>query len=173
MRTKLTLAALLAASPAQAAETDFRSLSDSERTLLAQEIRQVLLDNPALVLPAFDTPAPVPPAAIGYQDDIDADRALLDTLSGDIFATPIAGPQDAPRLAILTAPGCSACDAMQATLTDWAAQGRLRLFTLPLGSLPARQLGLDTAPSYIFERMIVRGDVPAVVLEKYLRKQGG
>ena len=34
----------------------------------------------------------------------------------------------------------------------------------------ARALGLDTAPSYVFETMIVRGDVPEIALRKYLRR---
>lgn len=172
MRIKPLLAALLVATTAQAAETDFRSLTPTERALIGREIRQVLLADPALTLPAFqpDSPA-VPPAALGYRDEIDADRALLVELAPQLFAQPVAGPENAPRLTIITAPDCLDCVAKLDMLTDWATAGRIHLYQLPLNTPAAQKLGLDTAPSYVFETMIVRGDVPAVVLEKYLAKQ--
>lgn len=175
MPNKLAVAALLVAAPLCArADSDIRALTGAERSALGAEIRQLLLDDPALILPAFAAAPPVlPPQALGYQDEIDADLRMLRDLAVQIWATPLAGSASAPRLALVTRPDCPACDAMQATLTDWAVQGRLHLFTLPLDSDAARRMGLDVAPSYVLDTMIVRGDVPAIVLEKYLQKQGG
>ncbi len=136
-----------------------------ERSALGREIRQVLRDDPTLALPAF---APQPTA---YRDEIDADHRMLEQLADQIFAVPLAGDGDAPRLSLVTAPGCPECEAQKELLTGWAANGRLRLYELPLNSPTARALGLDIAPSFVFDTLIVRGDVPAVVLEKYLARQ--
>ncbi|WP_319823603.1 hypothetical protein [Thalassovita sp.] len=168
MKTRaLALAALLAACPLWAAETDFRGLSMPERSALGHEIRDTLMADPELVLPAFSPPTP------GYKDAIDADLQMLTDLADQIFAAPIAGDGDAPRLALVTTPDCAPCADFRALLTGWASQGRLRLYDLPLSSATATALGLDTAPSFVFETLIVRGDVPPVVLEKYLSKQSG
>lgn len=161
------MAAALATCPLWAAETDFRGLSMPERSALGHEIRQTLIAQPDLVLPAFAPTAP------GYKDAIDADLKMLADLADRIFAAPIAGDGDAPRLALVTTPDCAACVDFRALLTGWASQGRLRLYDLPLSSATAGALGLDTAPSFVFETLIVRGDVPPIVLEKYLSKQGG
>lgn len=165
---KLIIVALLAAPMAQAAETDFRSLTPPQRANLGQEIRQVLAADPALVLSVIQPPTPSP-----YADAVNADRQMLRDLAPRIFAddTPLSGTNQPPALALVTAPNCPDCDAMQELLTGWADQGRVRLYTLPLQSPEAQALGLDTAPSYVFETMIVRGDVPPIVLEKYLEKQ--
>lgn len=162
-----SLIAGLATAPLFAAQTDFRRLTPAERAVLGDEIRQVLRTNPDLVRPAFEAPVPVP----GYQDEIDQDRALLRDLAPQIWATPLITSGNAPKLAIVTAPDCAPCAAVQDQLTGWAQAGRVDLFTLPLDSHAARALGLDTAPSFILETMIVRGDVPPVILEKYLSKQ--
>lgn len=169
MANKLTIVALLATSMAQAAETDFRSLTPAQRANLGQEVRQVLATDPALVLPVFQTP----PQPTPYADAVDADRQLLRDLAPRIFPTDTqgAGAGMPPAMALVMVPNCPDCDAMQELLTGWADQGRVRLFTLPLHSAEAQALGLDTAPSYVFETMIVRGDVPPIVLEKYLAKQ--
>lgn len=161
------IAGLTVPAPALAAQTDFRHLTPAERALLGDEIRQVLRADPDLVRPAFEAPIPTP----GYQDEIDQDRDLLTRLADQIWATPVAAPTGAPKLAVITAPDCAPCDAVLDQLTSWAQAGRVDLYTLPMNDAAAHALGLDTAPSFIFETMIVRGDVPPVVLEKYLSRQ--
>lgn len=167
MRTKaITVVAALVAAPTLAQPL----FTADERAALGREIRALLLDQPALVAPAFGADM-LPPNATGYADEIEADRTLLADLAPQIFAYPVAGPDNAPKLALITAPDCDACTEMQAQLTDAAKAGQLALYTLPLDSEAARALGLDTAPSYVFTDMVVRGDVPAAVLEKYLAKR--
>ncbi|MBA86102.1 hypothetical protein ACSSNL_13180 [Thalassobius sp. S69A] len=153
----------LLAGPLQAAETDFQHLTQAERSVLGQELRQTLLHNPDIVARAL-RPAPT------FQDNVQADHDRLTQLGPSLWANPVAGPAGAPKVAILLGPGCAACEQMTRILTEWAKDGELQLHTLPLESDAARALGLDTAPSYVFETMIVRGDVPEIALRKYLRR---
>lgn len=165
MRADLVVAACLAATPLWA--TDFTALTDAERTLLGQEIRQALLDDPTPVIRAFNPPV------TDYQDAIDRDRDLLTDLAPQLWANPLITSPGAPQLAIFTTPDCPECTDILPLLTAWAKAGRVSLYELPLASAPARALELDTAPSYVLDHMILRGDIPAPVLEKYLQKQGG
>lgn len=153
----------LLAGPLSAAETDFRSLTLDERQAFGQELRKILLEDPSLVSHVLRPTS-------GFQGHVQADHQKLAQLSPKLWAEPVAGPKGAPKVAIITQPDCAACQEMLRVLTDWAKDGRLQLHKLPLKSDAARSLGLDTAPSYVFETMMVRGDVPAIVLQKYLRR---
>lgn len=165
MRVDLIVAACLAATPLWA--TDFTALSQAERTLLGQEIRQALRDDPTPVIRAFNPPVS------DYSDAIDRDRQVLAELAPQLWAHPQITTPGAPQLVIFSTPDCAECADIRPLLNAWAKAGRMSLYELPLDSAPARALGLDTAPSYVLDHIILRGDIPAPVLEKYLQKQGG
>ncbi len=166
----LLLAACLAG-PA-AAGTDFSDLSPSERAILGQEIRAVLLTLPEL-LPR-DAPGAVPEAAEPYADEIDSDLARLKAHEKALFgpALPGFGPRDAAQtIALFTRPDCEACTRAEADLRALAQRFDLRVTILDMdeNAALADSLQLDMAPSYVFPNQMLRGHIPAIVLERYLK----
>jgi len=60
----------------------------------------------------------------------------------------------------------------RAIWTCWLAARlglRVTLFDMAEDAALAAELGLDMAPSYVLPDMMLRGAMPAIVLEKYLR----
>lgn len=121
--------------------------------------------------------APAPPAAADiYAEEIAADRALLAAEAGALFdsARPGLGPADAPvAIALFTGPGCAACAPATAELEELATRLGVRAVLIDTGADPAdaalmRRLGLDLLPSYALPWGMIRGAMPAVVLERYL-----
>jgi len=168
MRHLWTAAIIAAASPLVAvAQTDFGSMTAQERAAFRHEVRQALMDAPELVLPAFR--APPPPT---MQAGISADNEMLARLGPVLFSAPAyrAGPEDAPEVALISTPDCPACDTARQWLEDQAKAGQLQYFEWALSAAEIKPLELDVAPSFVFGNVMLRGDMPPVVLEKYLRK---
>jgi len=148
------------------------------RAPLGEAIRETLIATPALLAP-LSAPEPAPlsapePAPINlYADDIARDLDLLAREAPHLFAPglPGFGPEDATRrLALFTAPDCPDCAQAEAELRALAGRIGLRVNVFDLGrdaDLAAR-LGLDMAPSYVLPDRLLRGAMPAFVLERYL-----
>lgn len=140
------------------------------RAPLGEAIREVLIDTPALLGPLVASdPAPMDIYAGAVADDLD----LLTREAPRLFDPGLAGfgPEDAlPRIALFTAPDCPDCIAAEAELRALAHRLGLRVSLFDMGrdaDLAAR-LGLDLAPSYVMPDRLLRGAMPAIVLERYL-----
>jgi uncharacterized protein YceK len=160
------VAALAGPAPAQ---TDFTALTDSERAIFHEELRAVLLTVPELLPDAAPAPAP----AEIYRDEIARDRARLAAHGEALFSTdlPGFGPRDAAQtIALFTRPGCAACARAEAGLRALAPSHDLRVTLLDMDAHTglARALGIDMAPSYVLDDMMLRGALPPVVLKRYL-----
>ncbi|MGH1355674.1 MAG: hypothetical protein ACRBBS_11415 [Thalassovita sp.] len=140
-------------------------LTAAQRSALHVELRAALMADPELVLPAFGD-------ALSFQDAVTADQALLEHLTPVLFAENawVSGPEQAPAIALITTPECDCADSRD-LLLGWAQEGRVRLYEWPLSAPQLDPLGLDLTPSFVFSDMVVRGDVPPVVLEKYLKRR--
>ncbi|SEP54981.1 hypothetical protein [Thalassovita taeanensis] len=162
-------AALIGA--AAVAETDLTLLTPPERAALGAEIRATVLANPELVQPAL---APPPPAF--YEDEINADLARIRAEAAQLFApghTAFGLSKNPVAIAFFTRANCPACAQAEADLRALAETSPIRvaMFDMsgPDAALAAR-LELDTAPSYVFETMMIRGHMPPIVLQKYIDK---
>ncbi|MBE0454194.1 MAG: hypothetical protein IBX58_10990 [Roseovarius sp.] len=138
------------------------------RSPLGEAIRETLIATPALLAP-LTTPAPLDL----YADEVARDLALLSRAAPDLFSPdlPGFGPKDADtRLAFFTAPDCPDCAQAEAELRVLARHLNLRVSVLDMAehSDLAARLGLDLAPSYVLPDRLLRGAIPAFVLERYL-----
>lgn len=169
MRRLLLLAACLAG-PA-AADTDFSDLSPTERAILGQEIRAVLLTLPEL-LPR-DAPRGAPEAEDLYAKEIASDLARLKAHRAALFSPnlPGFGPLEASHtIALFTRSDCPDCARAEADLRTLAERYDLRVTLLDMdgNSELADSLDLDKAPGYVFPDKMLRGHIPSIVLERYL-----
>ena len=163
LRAATLLALLATGAPAQHAPMQ-------SRDLLGAAIRDALIAAPELLAPLTD--APPAPAAL-YAEEIARDRALLTRLAPRLFdpAQPGLGPADAPtRIALFTRSGCPDCARAAAELRALATRLGFRAaqFDIAADAALARALGLDMAPSYVLPDRILRGHMPALVLDRYL-----
>src|SRR6056297_298525 len=81
------------------------------------------------------------------------------------------GPAGAPiRIAVFTRADCPECATARDELQALAARigFRAALFDMDRDAGLARDLGLDTAPSYVLPDKLLRGAIPSLVLERYL-----
>jgi len=169
VRARLIAVALAALAGAGAAA---QSVPQQSRAPLGAAIRDALIDTPGLLAPLTgDAPAP----ADLYADEIARDLALLDRLGPRLFddAQPGLGPAGAPtRIAFFTRTNCPGCARAEAELRDLAHRlgVRVAVFDIEAEAGLARALGLDMAPSYVLPDRLVRGAMPAPVLERYLRE---
>lgn len=152
----LVACALLGAGTPLVAQTDFTALTAAERAAFQAEIRALLLDEPQIVARALEGPSP-------FADAVDNDLAAIGRNADTLFANGAA-------LALFTAPDCPDCDRALAELRALAEALGLSftLLNMHANASLAADLGLDTAPSYVLPRMMVRGHVPPVVLRRYL-----
>lgn len=160
----LTMAGLAASAQA---ETDFTRLTPQERRIFHNEIRAVLLTVPQLL------PLAPPPPADPYAGAIASDLARIKAHADALFAPalPGFGPADAKRtIALFTTPDCPDCTLAEADLRDLATRHDLRVTLLDMkeNSDLAKALDLDLAPSYVFPDKMLRGHMPAIVLDRYL-----
>ena len=167
MRPARLAAALLALLATGAGAQQARMQS---RDPLGAAIRDALIAAPELLAPL--TNAPPAPAAL-YADEIARDRALLSRLAPRLFdpAQPGLGPADAPtRIALFTRTGCPDCARATHELRALATRLGFRAaqFDMDLDAALARALGLDMAPFYVLPDRILRGHMPALVLDRYL-----
>ena len=165
----LTLA--LTATPADA-ETDFSALSPSERSAFHREIRAVLLGHPELVRRQ--------PIAQVYADEIQNDLDLIarhapvlfdPTRGGETIGTGFAFNV----IALFVAENCPDCDRAIRELQQLAGKESLRVHFFYRENHPdlTADLGVDTLPFYVFPKMMLRGHVPKIVLQRYLASGTG
>lgn len=158
------LAALLCliAGPALSQGLD---LTEAERAAFGAEIRALLLDEPELVSRALTPPR----AADIYRDAIDSDLALIETHAKALFSAENAillGTTGPIAFASFAPPDSDTAR----LLTDYAETRGLRIALRDPETNTAlmRALGLDAVPSHVFPTLMVRGDVPPIVLDRYL-----
>jgi len=166
MRQVWTGAALLTAAAAATAQ----DVPATSRSPLGEAIRAALVASPDLLA---GLTAPSRPPLDLYGDAIDRDLALLGRLAPRLFdpARPGLGPTGAPtRIAFFTRAGCTPCATAQAELAALATRMGFRaaLFDMDRDAGLARDLGIDTAPSYVLPDRLLRGAMPGIVLERYL-----
>jgi hypothetical protein len=156
------LCGLLLATPVTAG-TDIHNLTPAERAAFGSEIRALLLDEPGIVGRAMRPPNY---GALAAQDAVAQDLTLLDRLAPEIL-----GGAD---IAIFVAEDCPECDAAISELIDIteasAATFKLHDMADPGSRALGAQLDLTEAPFYVMADRILRGHIPPIVLEKYLKR---
>ncbi len=157
---------LFLASPA-VGETDFSDLTPTERAIFHAEIREALLGLPDLV--DRIAPPPIDPYAGAVADDL----ARIEAQAARLFANdlPGFGAPDATRtIALLTRSDCTDCALAESDLRELAESHDLRVTLIDMDANPdlAQVLGLDLVPSYVLPDMMLRGHIPAIVLQRYL-----
>lgn len=152
--SRVVLAALVFCATPAFSETDFTALSDGERLLFGAEVRATLLAHPEIIERAL-TPQP-------YAEEINSDLALIAKHSTDLF-----GGKD---LVLFVGPNCETCAGAQTELTALAKAKGLTVNILNLEDTPALQaaLEIDTLPFYVLPDKMLRGAMPAPVLERFL-----
>ncbi|QYX55326.1 thioredoxin family protein [Roseovarius sp. SCSIO 43702] len=167
---RVALILLLAGLPALPAwsETDFTRLTPAERAIFHAEIRAALLGLPREALPD----APAPPIDL-YADeaanDLDRIAAAWSVLTDSNL--PGFGPEEAgTTIALMIAPDCPDCARAEAGLRELAQEYDLRVTLVEMEAHRALtdRLGIDLAPTYVFKDKMLRGELPAIVLRKYL-----
>ena len=168
--TRLAFAACLTAclGGPSSAETDVLHLTQAERAILGQEIRAVLLTVPELL--PMDRPRAAPDL---YADAIESDLARLKAHASALFSPDLPGfgpPEATHTIALFTKPGCEDCARAEAELRTLSERHDLRVTLLDMeeNSALADALQLDMAPSYVFPDQMLRGHIPAIILERYL-----
>ncbi|WP_417209942.1 hypothetical protein [Antarctobacter sp.] len=108
-----------------------------------------------------------------YSDEKQADLAGIarqDTLFDP--ASPGFGPAGGPVLALFIGPDCPDCDAALAELKQISQDLGIRVTLLettdPENAATMAALGLDVLPSYVMRDRMIRGHMPAFVLERYI-----
>lgn len=146
-------------------------LSPANRAALGAELRTLLSEEPEIVAKALSGPSP-------YDDAIADDLALIAREAALVFDPGRGGfgPAGTPAMAMFSAADCMACAAVEAELAALAdASARriavIRVDTSPEDAALMDRLGLDLLPSYVLPDMMVRGDVPVFVLQRYLNRQ--
>ncbi|SFQ27286.1 hypothetical protein SAMN05421853_103157 [Roseivivax halotolerans] len=147
--------------------------TETARAAFGAEIRELILDEPELVGRALNPPVPAPSDI--YADARDEDLGRLEAERAALFAEtrPRIGPDGAPvALAFLTGPDCADCAAAEAELATLMERLGLAATRLDASDPDVAQamdrLTLDTLPSYVLPDMMVRGQIPPFVLERYI-----
>jgi hypothetical protein len=158
----LALAALGLATAA-AAETRWGDLTPAEHAAFARELRDALLAEPEIVARALQKPNPVQSA---YEQQVEDDLSLLKRLAPQIL-----GDSD---IALFIQTDCESCALAEKELRSLSetsgASFKLHDLSDPQAAALAKELGLQEAPFYVLPRMVLRGQMPAVVLNRYLRR---
>ena len=167
-----TSLAIWAAATTAQAENSSLKLDATDRHYLGQAILDVLIDTPAILRP--DTPD------IGsvYAEEIDADHKLIAKYANRLFSTQLAGvgsDDAALKVALLRSANCDACDRAEAELFELAQTYDLRVFVIDADNAPelADALAADSLPFYVFPKMLLRGSMPAAVLDRYFEAGTG
>jgi hypothetical protein len=147
-----------------------QDVAPQSRAPLGEAIRKALIATPE-VLSEVSRPAPEPIDL--YAEDAASDLRILDRAASRLFdpEQPGIGPDGAPtRIAIFTRADCATCGSAMADLRALADRlgFRATVFDIEEDAGLARDLGLDVAPSYVMRDRMLRGDMPAIVLERYL-----
>ncbi|MGJ8545268.1 MAG: disulfide bond formation protein DsbA [Sulfitobacter sp.] len=132
--------------------------------IMDAEMRALLREMPELVAPAREIAESLRAApdytGAAYAEEAQGDIALLEALASELFA--------GADVAIFTGPDCADCAAALAELQQMGVSLRHHDIADAKAADLAAQLGLDVMPSYALPRMMLRGHMPPVVLEKYL-----
>jgi len=163
----MAVALCLLSAPAAAQRLDAAS-----RAALGAEIAAVLASEPGIVARALA--APPGPAGM-YRDAVAHDLDTIGQVSGRLFAPdrPGFGPKgQRATIALFTRAEaeCDACARAEAELRALADQEGIRvtLFDMDRDADLAARLELDSAPSYVMADRMLRGHMPAIVLERYI-----
>jgi len=151
---RFVLVAWVAFSAPALAETDMRALSDGERLLLGEEVRTVLLEHPEIVERALNPSL--------YADHIASDLELIAAHAEALF-----GGKD---IALFIGKECPDCERAAAELSALSDARGLSVNTLTLEDNPDLRdaLQIDTLPFYVLPELMLRGAMPAPVLERFL-----
>lgn len=152
-------------------------LDQTDREILHDEMVEILVGLPELLagVDLIGISTPMVEAEDIYAEHIEADLADLATHRDALFSPDRPGfgaPDAAVTVALFTAADCPDCARAEADLRALAETHDLRvtLFDMNTDAALADALGLDMAPSYVFEDMMLRGHMPAIVLEGYLKQ---
>ncbi|MFD2741297.1 disulfide bond formation protein DsbA [Sulfitobacter aestuarii] len=164
MLPRICTAALLGLLPGLAfAGTDFGNLSAAEREAFGRELRAALLAEPEIVAKALEEPNPVRDA---FRQNVEDDLAVLARLAPRLL--------DGHDIALFTAKDCPDCQRAVKELQDLTEALGVSFILHDLDdpeiAALAAELGLSEAPFYVLPRMILRGQMPAVVLNRYLNQ---
>lgn len=150
--------------------TSAQDTAQQSRAPLGEAIRAALIATPEVLT---EVTRPAPELIDLYADDAARDFDLLERAAPRLFdpAQTGIGPEDAPtRIAIFTRADCATCKTAMADLRALADRlgFRAAVFNIEDHADLARDLDLDMAPSYVMPDRIFRGEMPAIVLERYL-----
>ncbi|ETX29104.1 hypothetical protein [Roseivivax isoporae] len=176
-RTTRPALALALALPALPAAADLLE-GPAARAALGEELRELFHAEPDLVAPALG-PAPRVAADIAgalYADEIASDLARIEAEAARLFDPGLRGhgPEGTtPAIVLLRGPDCAECDAAEAELAEVALRLGVRAGVIDVGADAADRammdrLTLDVLPSYVMPDRMIRGHMPAMVLESYL-----
>ncbi|MFZ7090607.1 hypothetical protein [Primorskyibacter sp. 2E233] len=123
-------------------------------------------------LRALAQPAPVDP----YADEISADLARIEAEAEALFSPDDAsfGPPDAPiAIALFISKSCTDCSAAVRDLLALSERLGIGAKLIDVSQSESAQqmmarLTLDVTPSYVMRDKLIRGQMPALVLERYL-----
>lgn len=160
--------ALLALPQPLQAGSGLADLSPRDEAILRAMLVEVLSGLPDLLPPV------TPGATTGLSREVADDLARIDALSDRLFGPGLPGfgaPDAARTIAFLTAADCPDCARAEAELRELAQEYDLRVRVIDVTEAPdiPLALDLDMVPSYVFERMMLRGAMPKVVLQRYLK----
>lgn len=130
--------------------------------LMAAPVMAQFAPSPADRLRALTAP----PATDLYGSEKSADRARIEAEAEALF-----GPDRDAAIALFTAPDCADCAQAEAELAALTARLGLRhrIIALDDDTRPMfERLTFDTLPAYVLPDMLIRGQMPAFVLEGYL-----
>ncbi|WP_297774810.1 glutaredoxin family protein [uncultured Roseovarius sp.] len=141
------------------------------RDALGETIRDVLVNTPSLLSQLRDPASRAAPDL--YAEDAARDLDMLEAAEPRLLAPdlPGFGPANQPAaIALFTRKDCAECAKAEADLRQLAKRlgVRVTLLDIEAEATLARALGLDMAPSYALPEMLLRGHMPAIVLERYL-----
>lgn len=168
--------------PSAQAQTNFSELNAEERAAFGAEIRAALLENPALVAGVSSvalppSSQPISPITQAYAQAVADDLALIRHYSARLFdpAQTRYGDSTAPvPLAVFISPDCPSCAAvlrdLQALVRDTPETPvRITILDITREADMAAALGLTSAPSYVLPNMMIRGQMPNIVLARYIK----
>jgi len=165
-RRAIAVVLALAVSAAASAQ----DTSPQSRSPLGAAIREALIATPEVL---SEVTRPAPPPLDLYAEDAARDLDLLARVAPRLFdpAQRSIGHEDAPtRIALFTRADCAACATAETELRALADRlgFRASIFDIVDEADLAQRLGLDMAPSYVMRDRILRGEMPTIVLERYL-----
>lgn len=159
MRAIGVASALLLALPAGA--SDLTEMPPAQRGAFEAELRAAILANGDVIAEALAGPQP---AASEMRQYIEDDLTLLEALAPEVLA--------GHDLALFTSDDCAECADAERELSELSETYGLTFIqhdiATPQAAAWAARLGLEAAPFYLLPKMILRGHMPPVVLQKYL-----